>query len=87
VPELSRFFGIVIYMNWRDHNPPHVHALYGEHEALVSLDGAVLAGELPRRALSMVHEWLAIHRPEWWPTGNGHSTASPCNPLPPWSSP
>ena len=64
---LSHFsptFSIVVYMNWRDHNPPHVHALYGEHEALVSLDGAVLAGELPRRALSMVYEWLAIHRTE-----------------------
>lgn len=64
MPELSRFFGIVIYMNWRDHNPPHIHALYGEREALISLDGAVLAGELPRRALSMVFEWLAIHRTE-----------------------
>ena len=38
--------------------------MYGEHEALVSLDGAVLAGKLPRRALSMVLEWLAIHRAE-----------------------
>jgi hypothetical protein len=64
MPEISRFFGIIVYMNWRDHNPPHIHAVYGEHEALVSLDGAVLAGSLPRRALSMVFEWLAIHRAE-----------------------
>ena len=64
MPEIARFFGIVIYMNWRDHNPPHVHALYGDHEALIGFDGAVLAGELPRRALAMVHEWLAIHHAE-----------------------
>lgn len=48
MPEISRFFGIVVYLNWRDHNPPHVHALYGGHEALVSLDGAVLAGQRER---------------------------------------
>jgi len=64
MPELSRFFGIIIYMNWRDHNPPHIHACYGEHEALVSLNGKVLSGSLPKRALSLVFEWLAIHREE-----------------------
>lgn len=41
MPELSRFFGIVIYMNWRDHNPPHFHAVYGDHQAIVSLEGAM----------------------------------------------
>jgi Domain of unknown function (DUF4160) len=64
MPEIARFFGIVIYMNWRDHNPPHFHAVYGEHEAIISLDGALLAGGMPKRALSMVYEWLAIHRTE-----------------------
>jgi len=44
MPELARFFGIIIYMNWRDHNPPHFHASYGDHEALVSLNGKVLNG-------------------------------------------
>jgi len=47
MPEISRFFGIVIYMNWREHPPAHFHAVYGEHEALVTLDGAVFAGSLP----------------------------------------
>jgi len=84
VPELARFFGIAIYMNWRDHNPPHVHAMYGDHEALVSLDGAVLAGELPRRALSMVHEWLAIHRNELvanWQRARERQPLQPIDPL------
>ena len=64
MPEISRFFGIVIYMNWRDHPPAHFHAVYGEHEALMTFDGKVYAGSLPGRALSMVREWLALHRDE-----------------------
>jgi hypothetical protein len=84
MPELARFFGIVVYMNWRDHNPPHIHALYGEHEALVSLDGAVLAGKLPRRALSMVLEWLAMHRTELvdnWTRAQQRKPLQPIEPL------
>ena len=37
LPEISRFFGIVIQMFWRDHAPPHFHALYGEHEAVIAM--------------------------------------------------
>ena len=47
MPEISRFFGIVIYMNWREHPPTHFHAVYVEHEAVVTLDRAVFAGSLP----------------------------------------
>ena len=52
MPEISRFFGIIIYMNWREHPPVHFHAVYGDHEALITLDGMLYAGDLPRRALS-----------------------------------
>lgn len=84
MPELARFFGIIIYMNWRDHNPPHIHALYGDDEALISLDGALLAGGLPRRALSMVYEWLAIHRIELvanWQLAQQRHPLRPVEPL------
>jgi hypothetical protein len=64
MPELSRFFGIIITMYWRDHNPPHFHASYGSDEALITMDGEVYSGSLPRRALSLVREWLAMHRQE-----------------------
>jgi len=64
VPEICRFFGIIIYMNWREHPPMHFHAVYAEHEALITLDGKVYAGALPGRALSLVREWLALHRDE-----------------------
>ena len=65
MPELSRFFGIVITMYARDHPPPHFHARYGEHEVLIDVENSqVLRGSLPRRAQDMVDEWSALHRTE-----------------------
>ena len=65
MPEISRFFGVVIKMFYNDHLPPHFHAEYGEHEALIEIDTlAVYRGELPRRALALVLEWAALHRAE-----------------------
>ena len=62
MPEISRFFGIVIAMFYNDHNPPHFHAYYGEHEAAITIgDGEVLWGSLPRRALGHVQEWREAH--------------------------
>ena len=62
VPEISRFLGIVIGMFYKDHNPPHFHASYGDHEAAIGIhDGAILWGGLPRRALAHVLEWREGH--------------------------
>ena len=71
MPTLSVFSGIVIQMFWRDYSPPHFHALYGEHEALIDLrDLRVLRGSLPQRALALVLEWAAEHRDEPWEDWN-----------------
>jgi hypothetical protein len=52
-------------MYFADHAPPHFHARYAEHKALVTIEnGIVIAGALPRRAQSFVREWLEIHREE-----------------------
>jgi hypothetical protein len=65
MPEISRFFGIVIKMYVADHNPPHVHAFYAEHMARIDIrSGAVLSGSLPPRAIGLVSEWTSIHRTE-----------------------
>ena len=65
MPELSRFFGIVITMYARDHGPPHFHARYGEHEALFAIKSSrVLRGGLPKRAHYMVDQWSNLHRAE-----------------------
>jgi Domain of unknown function (DUF4160) len=65
MPEISRFFGIVIRMYFDDHNPPHFHAIYAGHEAEIGIEPIeVLEGALPGRAVSMVIEWAAIHQAE-----------------------
>ena len=65
MPRVSQFFGIVIYMYYNDHQPPHFHAEYGEHEVIFEIDTlAVLRGALPRRAQAMVAEWALQHRAE-----------------------
>ena len=65
MPELSRFYGIVIYMYYFDHNPPHFHARYGEREGVISIQTlSVIVGNLPHRALGMVIEWASLHGEE-----------------------
>jgi hypothetical protein len=58
VPRISAFYGIVITMYYRDHEPPHFHAVYGEHQAqIVIATLEPLVGEFPARALRLVREW------------------------------
>ena len=65
MPTISTFLGIVIRMYYRDHAPPHFHAYYQEHEAKIAIDTReVIAGSLPRRALSLVKEWAGLHQEE-----------------------
>ncbi len=65
MPELSRFFGIVIRMYFDDHNPPHFHAEYGADRVVIEIDSlALIAGSLPARALGLVMEWAALHQTE-----------------------
>jgi hypothetical protein len=65
MPEISRFFGIVITMFFGDHAPAHFHARYGQHKASISIDSlAVLDGSLPPRVLGLVIEWATLHRTE-----------------------
>jgi len=64
-PAPSLFYGILIYMYYSDHGPPHFHAKYGRFEAVVSIETAkTLKGCLPRRASSLVREWVGLYRSE-----------------------
>jgi len=57
MPRISQFYGIAVYMYYRDHAPPHFHAIYGEYEAEVEIaSAALLEGKLPRRAKALVRE-------------------------------
>lgn len=65
MPELSRFYGIIIYMYLGDHLPPHFHAKYAEFEAQVLIaNGNVLEGELPTKQLRLVQAWVELHQVE-----------------------
>lgn len=64
MPEISKFYGLVIYMYINDHNPPHFHVIYGEYEASINIEDGLVNGTLPRRALKMVFEWLDLHKDE-----------------------
>jgi hypothetical protein len=65
MPEISRFFGLVITMNYSDHAPPHFHVRYGSQKALVGIESlTVLQGRLSPRLLGLVVEWASLHREE-----------------------
>lgn len=82
MPVISRFYGIIIRMYFlqKEHNPPHIHAIYNEDVAAIDfMTGEVIEGFLPNKAMAMVKEWIAMHKDrlmEMWNTQN-------IKPLPP----
>lgn len=65
MPEISRFFGIVITMYYDEHPPAHFHVRYGSDKAVFAIDPlGLLEGQLSPRALGLVTEWAALHRTE-----------------------
>jgi hypothetical protein len=65
LPTISQFFGILIRMFFDDHPPPHFHAVYNEHKAVIDIQRLeVMEGRLPRRALSLVLDWAELHQAE-----------------------
>ena len=64
MPEICRFFGIIITMFADDHNPPHFHVRYGDYEAIVTIDKGVVKGEMPRNALKQVFRWMELNKEE-----------------------
>lgn len=64
MPEISRFYGILIRMFFNDHNPPHFHVEYQDYEAIISIKDGIVNGNMPRRALKLVFEWLDLHKDE-----------------------
>ena len=86
MPEISRFYGIVIRMYFDDHLPPHFHAHYAEWNTSISIaDGEILSGDLPMKARNLVLEWLELHRDELllnWTRAISNQPIVPIEPLP-----
>jgi Domain of unknown function (DUF4160) len=65
MPEVSRFFGMVVAMYYNDHAPPHFHVRYGKQKAVIGIDPvAVLHGQLSPKASALVREWASLHQAE-----------------------
>jgi hypothetical protein len=65
MPEICRFLGIVIAMYYKEHQPPHFHAKYGEFRASFSIEELkIIEGSMPKRVISLVLEWAFEHRAE-----------------------
>src|SRR5947207_9160716 len=79
-----RSFTASPFTNYRDHPPPHFHAIYGDFEAVVAIETADIAeGKLPRRARLLVAEWAAAHRDELLANWNRARQGQPLNPIEP----
>lgn len=65
MPEISRFFGIIIRMYFDDHNLPHFHAEFQEHRVIIDIQNPMLLdGYLPPKQLKLVQAWALIHQKE-----------------------
>lgn len=85
MPEISRFYGIAITMNFNDHNPPHFHATYQDYEISVDIKTGVVNGSMPKRALKMIFEWLDLHKDELledWKLAQDRKSLVKIDPLP-----
>ncbi|MBF0408351.1 MAG: DUF4160 domain-containing protein [Candidatus Riflebacteria bacterium] len=84
MPELCRFLGIVIYMLYDDHHPPHFHAEYGDYKVSVEIETGIIEGRFPRRALSALMEWYEKHKEELaedWSLAAEHQPLKKISPL------
>jgi hypothetical protein len=85
MPEVSRFYGIVIRFYYRDHPPMHFHAIYAEYEALIEIEtGNIHEGFLPKKALELVNEWRLLHLEELkgaWQKSRQEIPLTPIDPL------
>jgi len=85
VPEISRFFGIVIAIYWKEHGVPHFHAKYAGRRASFSIkDLRLLEGSLPPRVTALVLEWAFLHRDELmadWDLAMAKKPLKPIDPL------
>lgn len=84
MPEISRFYGIIITMYYDDHNPPHFHARYGENKAVIAISSLrILEGRLPARVLNLIVKWASQHQIELMDNWNAALNDTPPMKIPP----
>jgi hypothetical protein len=84
VPEICRFYGIIIRLYFADHNPPHFHAEYAGSEVRIDINTlAIISGKLPARAHGLVAEWATLHRRDLLDLWHKASNLEPLHKLEP----
>jgi hypothetical protein len=84
MPEISRFLGIIIAMYYKDHQPPHFHAKYGDQTGVFSIaELSLIEGQLPRRVILLVLEWAFEHRNELMENWELAMAKKPLRKIPP----
>ena len=84
MPSISTFYGIIIYMYYNDHKPPHLHAVYAEYEALMDFNGKIIEGKLPKKKRKLVEAWIILHKEELeanWRLAREHNQITSIDPL------
>ena len=83
MPVISRFFGLVILMNYNDHDPPHFHARYEDQEILVEIQSGLVVGRMSKRALRLVLEWADRYHDALMEDWQLAHERKPLKPIPP----
>ena len=85
MPEISRFFGIVVRMYYDEHNPPHLHAEYSGNKAVFDFQGNIIKGDLSSKtAIKLMREGIDIHEIELvkdWNLARANKEIKKINPL------
>ncbi len=83
MPEISRFYGILIKMYFNEHNPPHFHAEYQDYKAIITIQKGIVDGKMPKRALKLIFEWLELHKEELFEVWNSIEKTGEFNKIEP----
>ena len=83
MPEISRFYGIIIKMYFNDHNPPHFHMEYQDFKAKIEIETGILEGKMPRTAINLGLRWLSDHKEELMENWERMERREPLNKIEP----
>ena len=68
MPSLSMFYGIIIYMYYKDnnkHHKSHIHAMYQDDEVIIEIpNGEILEGSIPKSKMKLLTAWIELHQDE-----------------------
>jgi hypothetical protein len=84
MPVISRFLGIVIFMYWKDHAPPHFHATYQGREVTIEIETGAVSGRMPAKQLQIVQQWRMKHKAALLDNWSSAMEKRAFRPVPPW---